>query len=755
MTSYKFKPHFRVEIIAPDTVYLLSEQAHFVLTGNLYCQLAPLLNGKHSTSDILKELQKQFSFTDIQYALQRLEQKGYITKAIDEFTSEISAFWSFFNIDPQIAYKRLQETHVIITCFGNVPTKPLLTALESIGICNIVLEQGNWELALNKAEGKKALVVVLTDEYLKTELQAFNQTALALQQPWLLVKPVGAITWLGPIFEPGKTGCWQCLAQRLYSNREVEAAISEQTQSLDCFSVSQAILPSTLQMSLNQAATEIAKWFILENTPSALSSKILTFNHLNQELQTHQLTRRPQCRACGEPSTQHHFEPLRLNSCQKQYTIDGGHRVCSPEDTLKRFEHHISPITGVVKALIPNLQSGNPHVHSYLALHSFGQPVDLETLRHSLRHKAAGKGRTDLQAKVSGFCEAIERYSGTYHGDEYCITASYTELQAQAIHPHSYLHFSDYQYQNRDNLNQEALIDWVPTPFNETEAIQWTPVWSLTENRYKYFPTALCYYNYPLSFNHPFGVATSNGCAAGNTLEEAILQGFLELVERDSVSIWWYNMLKLAAVDLTSFDDPFFLQVQSYYQSQKRNFWVLDLTTDLQIPVFAAVACNRESYPQQIMIGYGAHFDAKIALSRAVTELNQVWARIQGENINKLGQGLQKWLAQATLDNQPYLLPHPSIPLKVARDYTVFYNEDLREDILKCVALVQNLGLETLVLDQTRPDIGLNVAKVIIPGLRHFFPRFASGRLYDVPVKLKWLSNSLTESQMNPIAMPF
>ena len=64
-------------------------------------------------------------------------------------------------------------------------------------------------------------------------------------------------------------------------------------------------------------------------------------------------------------------------------------------------------------------------------------------------------------------------------------------------------------------------------------------------------------------------------------------------------------------------------------------------------------------------------------------------------------------------------------------------------------------GLETLVLDQTRPDIGLKVIKVYIPGLRHFWARFASGRLYDVPVKLGWLPQPLSEEELNPIPMFF
>jgi ribosomal protein S12 methylthiotransferase accessory factor len=70
-----------------------------------------------------------------------------------------------------------------------------------------------------------------------------------------------------------------------------------------------------------------------------------------------------------------------------------------------------------------------------------------------------------------------------------------------------------------------------------------------------------------------------------------------------------------------------------------------------------------------------------------------------------------------------------------------------------CQARVEAIGLEMLILDQTRPEIGLPVAKVIVPGLRHFWTRFAPGRLYDVPVQLGWLPRPLTEEELNPIPM--
>jgi len=76
---------------------------------------------------------------------------------------------------------------------------------------------------------------------------------------------------------------------------------------------------------------------------------------------------------------------------------------------------------------------------------------------------------------------------------------------------------------------------------------------------------------------------------------------------------------------------------------------------------------------------------------------------------------------------------------------------DLRDDVLTCAEITRRCGLDMLVLDQTRPDIGLSVAKVVIPGLRHFWLRLAPGRLYDVPVKLGWRDHPCREDELNPI----
>ena len=736
----QFKPHFHVEAVEPSTLYLMSEQGHIALSGRIYVLLAPLLNGQHTVDEIVEQLKDDTSLFGAYHALTSLESQGYLTEAAD-VPNEVAAFWSLQGVDASVAVSKLQDTRVSVTAFGAVKTEPFISALESLNIQ--VGDEGDF-------------TVVLTDDYLQLGLDEFNAQALHSQKPWMLVKPVGATLWVGPIFAPGQTGCWQCLAQRLRGNREVETAVAQQKGIATPFPTTRSILPTHFQIGLNLAATEVAKW-IAQGKHTQLEGKMLTLDLASLSMQHHVLVKRPQCPACGEKvAFEHHKpKPITLASQKKRFTADGGHRCFTPEQTLKQYEHHISAITGVVSAL-PKLEATSDLVHVYSAVHPMGKKLDsLASLRRSLRHKSAGKGKTDSQSKASGLCEAIERYSGIFTGDEICIKGIYAQLESAAVHPNTCLQFSAKQYQNRQAWNlQHGSFAWVPEPFEEDKEIEWTPVWSLTHQQFKYLPTAYCYYNYPLPDDHRFCRGDSNGNAAGNTLEEAILQGFMELVERDCVALWWYNRIQGSAVDIDSFDEPYLLALKTHYQTQHRDLWVLDITSDFNIPCFVALSRRTEGETEEILLGFGCHFDPTVAILRAVTEMNQSL----GIDLNN-GKTIpddpdwQYWLKQGKLENQPYLAGDRNRPLKVYADYPQHCHDDLRQDVLTCVEIAAQLGMETLVLDQTRPDIGLNVVKVIVPGMRHFWNRFAPGRLYQVPVKMGWLPAPLTEEQLNPIPM--
>jgi len=268
------------------------------------------------------------------------------------------------------------------------------------------------------------------------------------------------------------------------------------------------------------------------------------------------------------------------------------------------------------------------------------------------------------------------------------------------------------------------------------------------------------YYGYPRRPGTFPVRADSNGNAAGTSLEDAALQGFLELVERDSVALWWYNRAPRPAVDLASFDEVYFQAYTAYYAQRGREVWVLDLTSDLTIPVFAAVSRRTAPAGEALVFGFGAHLDPTIGILRALTEMTQSLGYFDAwetpgappDMEADLREAMQ-WWREATLAQHSYLAPTPQVPVRTARQYPQQWSEDLRQDVETCVALAARQGLETLVLEQTRPDIGLPVVKVIVPGLRHFWRRLAPGRLYNVPVRLGWLPTPLPEEQLNPTSM--
>ncbi len=762
--TFQIKPHYHIEIIEPKQVYLLGEQENHALTGQLYCQILPFLDGHHSREQIAEKLNGEVPLDYIDFVLNRLEEKGYLIEAAPELAPEVAAFWSELGIAPAQAAQALQQPVALKTAGNRISAEMvdmLATALRDLGIP-----------AQSAPNADTTLTIVLTDDYLHPDLAALNQHQIDIQQPWLLVKPLGSVLWLGPVFKPEKTGCWHCLAQRLEGNREVETSVQRQKQAATqpngktppvispYLPTARAALPSTVQTGLQFAATEIAKYLVINSSSNSVSlSSLLTFNHRNLALQSHALPRRPQCSICGDPTLlqQRGLAPVVLEPRQKHFTRDGGHRALTPQQTVQQHEHLISPITGVVTELVRVTDPANPLVHTYRAGHAFGSAMSLRGLRSTLKHKSSGKGKTDAQSRASGFCEAVERYSGIYQGDEPRQRATFAELGELAINPDECLCISDSQYAERDTINEnrQAAHDWIPQRFDPEQPMDWTPIWSLTEQRHKYLPTAFCYYNYPLPKDQAFCRADSNGNAAGNTLEEAILQGFFELVERDSVALWWYNRLRRPAVDLTSFDEPYFTELQQYYTDNDRELWVLDLTADLGIPAFAGVSRRLMGNSERLILGFGAHLDPTIAILRALTEVNQLGLELDRVADDQLDGDAKRWLLEATLENQPYLAPDLAQPLKTRQDYPKRWGDDIRDDVLTCVDIVKQAGLETLVLDQTRPDIGLNVVKVIVPGMRHFWSRFGPGRLYDVPVTLGWRETPTPETDMNPMAMPF
>jgi ribosomal protein S12 methylthiotransferase accessory factor len=601
------------------------------------------------------------------------------------------------------------------------------------------------------------LWIVLTDDYLHTDLATINREALNAKRPWLLVRLTGRELWIGPLFEPDKTGCWKCMSDRLSRNRAVHRFIAERKQ-LDAppFTAVGA-LPATQAAVCQMAAVAAAQY--LASGHNGLSGKVLSLDWATFHSHTHELVRNPHCAACGAAADDV-VQPMQLQPGKAPFVRDGGHRSISPEDTLKKYEHLISPITGVVRSLLPGHGNGGI-AHVYVAGHNHASKLDrLASLKMGLRNFSCGKGMSETQAKVSAVCEAIERYSGEFTGREARVTCALEDWKpGEAFHPNDVMLYSEKQYADREIWNKRgSRYNYVPEPFDENIRVDWTPLWSLTEQRHKYLPTQLVYYRVDASADDKtlYSIGCSNGNAAGNTVEEAILQGFFELVERDSVALWWYNRLKRPGVDVETFGEPYLLELIEYYRTKGRESWALDITSDLGIPTFAAFSRLQQGPQEHILFGLGCHFEARIALHRAFAEMNQMLG-VAGDdgNLRVDDDETLDWLKNATVENQPYLVPDPTVAPTQSADYVNRHSDDLLENIQLCRRIIEERGMEMLVLNQTRPVVNMPVVKVVVPGLRHFWARFAPGRLYDVPVRQCWLPRPLTEDELNPIPIFF
>src|SRR5262249_10068501 len=148
--------------------------------------------------------------------------------------------------------------------------------------------------------------------------------------------------------------------------------------------------------------------------------------------------------------------------------------------------------------------------------------------------------------------------------------------------------------------------------------------------------------------------------------------------------------------------DPYLERLGAFLRGRRRDLWVLDLTSDLQIPVFAALSRRTDQPTENIMLGFGAHLDPRIALLRSVTELNQMLACVMDGVGNEPMGAMQAcdgvdWLKTATLAHQPCLV-RDARTARQAPDYPLRWAGDLKEDVLAGQALVEGHGMEMLVL---------------------------------------------------------
>ncbi|MEU7480432.1 TOMM precursor leader peptide-binding protein [Lentzea sp. NPDC042327] len=737
-----FKRHLQPQIVRGEAVYLIGESGVTAVAGTHVETLAHLLDGTRDLAGLLRDVPAELTADKVARMLERLTAAGLISRRGGQDgsagTEAALAYWDAAGLDPCDAVAATTTSLVSVVAVGDIDHEPLERALQRNG------------LAITPGGGD--LTVVVCADYLAPELREIDAAHRAAGIPWLLVKPVGAQVCVGPFFTPGDGPCWRCLAVRLSANRKAEAHIRARCGQTGPAPRPAIGLPSLVHMALETAAVEATKWLAGLRPPEQRS--IWSYDSLTMKVTQHEVRARPQCQGCGDPGivARRTFEPVELFSRVKRSCDGGGHRSSSPQEVLDTYRHLVGPVTGIIKEIRRN-ETGPAFFNSYQSGTNIAAAGEgLEGLRSALRADSGGKGVTPLDAEVGALCEAVERRSGAYFGEEAAVRGSYRSLGTAALHPDAVQLYHPRQYATRQEWNADhSSFQHVTTPFDEDEVMDWTPLWSLTGQRHRFLPTGLLYFGAPCP---PSVTSNSNGCAAGSSVEDAVLQGLLELVERDAVSIWWYNRTPVPGMDLDAFGDPWIDELRAVHAGLGREVWLLDVTSDLGVPTMVAVSRRTSGPREDIMFGCGAHLDPRLAARRALTELNQCMPMVcDPVDMCRFDVDMRRWFETARLAEQPYLAPDPDVPARAPRFHTYVHRPDLLDDIRAIQDVLEAKGMELLVLDQTRPDVGLPVVRVVVPGLRHFWSRFAQGRLYDVPVQLGRLARPRSYDELNPIPL--
>ena len=702
-------------------------------------------------------------------ALQSLMAQGFVWQPGREEGSShrrSAAFWASFNEPAD--YAALDQTRVALSSVGEVPA----AVLAQLG--SMLSDNGIQLVERPRPFGKGVVGVVVADSYLNPALEAAEREHRAHDTPWWLISVTGHEALFGPFFRPETSACWRCLVHRLRMNRPVREFLGGSGPPHE--SCSSSHLGSARLMALAYAATEITK-SIAGLGSLELNGGFVSLDSRTLAVERHCYGSREQCQlqhggdSHRDSSSRLEHPPVRFQLVEKGPNADNGSRSAAAELFVEDNVHLLSRLSGVVRDIVPveAPDSFSGIINSQVASHFFGSlGGDASALVVDVRGRSGGKGRTSAQARASAFGEAIERHSGVRRGDEPVVERAYADGDERYIHPNACMLFSERQLY-APNAADRSPLDFgtarTPRALDISEKIAWAPLWSHTASATRYLPLELCYYTasssaaWSATSSMRCCWAETNGAAAGRTPEEAILHGLLELVERDAVAIWWYNRLKMPAVDLRSFDDPYIEALVALYSSQARDLWVLDVTSDVGIPSFVAVSSRLGFRTQDILLGAGTHPSAEVAVCRALTELNQNLPAVSRYDsarnsllptpVTAHDKVVTTWWNSATLAEFQYLVPGSATRRKC--DFPCIPRASITEELTDSIHRVEALGLEVLIQDQTRRDVQVPVYRVVVPGLRGPARRLAEGRLYEVPVKLGYQERHTLEERMNPL----
>jgi ribosomal protein S12 methylthiotransferase accessory factor len=378
---------------------------------------------------------------------------------------------------------------------------------------------------------------------------------------------------------------------------------------------------------------------------------------------------------------------IAIKDSFKAYSHDQD-KTRRPEQTIAWVRERLAGLNMNILARTVRIDTGRLEIPVYISL------CGEDAARLTGTRKQMGKGATPEQSEASALMELMERFSFFSFIHDFAFpTLPYRDLDGFAVSA------EDLKKSVHDTRTPTDLC----TRFLDDLPLRWVKAWNLTLGREQWVPIDWFY-----------TINEYNGPAGGNTLEEAILQGLCEVVERHVGSIISNDMLVTPEIDVDSIRDPAAAELVEKFRSKGIELFLRDFSLDTGIPTVGALAYDPSTHPErsEIVFTAGTASNPEKALCRALTEIAQLAGDFQSRTTYR--PTLPKY---ATLEKAAYMMKSSG---KVSvRDLPNHDDNNMRVEIERCAAALAKIGLQILAVDVTHPQLQVPAVYMIVPGA-HF-----------------------------------
>jgi ribosomal protein S12 methylthiotransferase accessory factor len=284
--------------------------------------------------------------------------------------------------------------------------------------------------------------------------------------------------------------------------------------------------------------------------------------------------------------------------------MEGTQRVLDENSTLEKTKDNLKNI-------------GVTRIASITDLDRLGIPV-FSSIRPSAAEGAisvySGKGSTETQARISSMMEGFERCLAEKSGINENVKEDVQSVEVVETY--------DELRKENNVLNPPSLL--ISESYDPKALIEWIQGWDLFKNEEIFVPSNSVYHPYEApGRTAKLFRSNTNGLAAGNTIEEAIFHGLLEVIERDALSIAEFTRNPGKEIILTEEDGENYEILRRFTDNEVDvKIWALNHDTGITT-VVATTDDVRLRDAALLVMGAGAHLKPEIAVRRALTEAAQ------------------------------------------------------------------------------------------------------------------------------------